>query len=378
MADNNLDKALAFLGTSLQSLVQQANGPVDLQNLHTKIAKRSLTGDHLNGGTVINFASTGIKDESTKQQILVKDSGVELGNLLVGQVKGNLSVENSITARSIVVDVLEVKELKTDLKLGQSAPLEITVSKGESLVGKGILMKGQGSTKQLIFTVNPDKFTSTENFELIKDREFRIDGTSVLSNSTLGPGVVKSNLRELGRLRGLIVDGSASFGQYVFYDDNTNRFGIGIENPNAGLSVCEDGVEVILGTKDQIKGCVGTFASVPFDIVTDNTARITIGSSGNITLGNTAEGHIQVHVHGKLAIGVKTIDPRVDIHVAGAIKFNERIHEYLDAPPEAGTYSTGSIVWNTRPEVGRCVGWVCVRAGSPGSWMPFGEIKQSG
>lgn len=378
MADNNLDKALAFLGTSLQSLVQQANGPVDLQNLHTKIAKRSLTGDHLNGGTVINFASTGIKDESTKQQILVKDSGVELGNLLVGQVKGNLSVENSITARSIVVDVLEVKELKTDLKLGQSAPLEITVSKGESLVGKGILMKGQGSTKQLIFTVNPDKFTSTENFELIKDREFRIDGTSVLSNSTLGPGVVKSNLRELGRLRGLIVDGSASFGQYVFYDDNTNRFGIGIENPNAGLSVCEDGVEVILGTKDQIKGCVGTFASVPFDIVTDNTARITIGSSGNITLGNTAEGHIQVHVHGKLAVGVKTIDPRVDIHVAGAIKFNERIHEYLDAPPEAGTYSTGSIVWNTRPEVGRCVGWVCVRAGSPGSWMPFGEIKQSG
>ena len=378
MADNNLDKALAFLGTSLQSLVQQANGPVDLDNLHTRILKRSLTGDHLNGGTVINFASTGIKDESTKQQILVKDSGVELGNLLVGQVKGNLSVENSITARSIVVDVLEVKELKTDLKLGQSAPLEITVSKGESLVGKGILMKGQGSTKQLIFTVNPDKFTSTENFELIKDREFRIDGTSVLSNSTLGPGVVKSNLRELGRLRGLIVDGSASFGQYVFYDDNTNRFGIGIENPNAGLSVCEDGVEVILGTKDQIKGCVGTFASVPFDIVTDNTARITIGSSGNITLGNTAEGHIQVHVHGKLAVGVKTIDPRVDIHVAGAIKFNERIHEYLDAPPEAGTYSTGSIVWNTRPEVGRCVGWVCVRAGSPGSWMPFGEIKQSG
>ena len=378
MADNNLDKALAFLGTSLQSLVQQANGPVDLDNLHTRILKRSLTGDHLNGGTVMNFASTGIKDESTKQQILVKDSGVELGNLLVGQVKGNLSVENSITARSIVVDVLEVKELKTDLKLGQSAPLEITVSKGESLVGKGILMKGQGSTKQLIFTVNPDKFTSTENFELIKDREFRIDGTSVLSNSTLGPGVVKSNLRELGRLRGLIVDGSASFGQYVFYDDNTNRFGIGIENPNAGLSVCEDGVEVILGTKDQIKGCVGTFASVPFDIVTDNTARITIGSSGNITLGNTAEGHIQVHVHGKLAVGVKTIDPRVDIHVAGAIKFNERIHEYLDAPPEAGTYSTGSIVWNTRPEVGRCVGWVCVRAGSPGSWMPFGEIKQSG
>ena len=378
MADNNLDKALAFLGTSLQSLVQQANGPVDLDNLHTRILKRSLTGDHLNGGTVINFASTGIKDESTKQQILVKDSGVELGNLLVGQVKGNLSVENSITARSIVVDVLEVKELKTDLKLGQSAPLEITVSKGESLVGKGILMKGQGSTKQLIFTVNPDKFTSTENFELIKDREFRIDGTSVLSNSTLGPGVVKSNLRELGRLRGLIVDGSASFGQYVFYDDNTNRFGIGIENPNAGLSVCEDGVEVILGTKDQIKGCVGTFASAPFDIVTDNTSRINVSANGHILLGNLNEGPVQVTVHGKLAIKVNVPDPDVDLHVNGPVRFHGHLQAYADSSPDNGTYKNGDIVWNNAPRVGGYVGWVCVRAGSPGDWHPFGPITQAG
>jgi hypothetical protein len=378
MADNNLDKALAYLGTSLQSLVQQANGPVDLEHLHTKIAKRSLTGDHINGGTIINFASTGIKDESTKHQITVKDSGVEFGTVSINQVKGNLSVENSFTAKSITVDVLEVKELKTDLKLGQSAPLEITVSNGETLVGKGLLLKGQGSTKQFIFNVNPDKFVSTEHIELIKEREYRIDGTPVLSATALGPGVVKSSLRELGRLRGLIVDGSASIGQYVFYNDDTNRLGVGIESPNAGLSVCEDGVEVMVGTKDQSRGMIGTFASVPFDIVTDSTARITIGSSGNITLGNTSEGHIQVHVHGKLAVGVKTIDSRADVHVAGAIKFNERIHEYLDAPPESGTYTTGSIVWNTKPEVGRCVGWVCVRAGSPGSWMPFGEIKQAG
>jgi hypothetical protein len=378
MAENNLDKALAYLGTSLNSLVTQANGPVDLQHLHTKIAKRSLTGDHLNGGTIINFASTGIKDEATKQQITIKDSAVEITNLTVGQLKGDLSVENAIKAKTITVDVLEVKELKTDLKLGQSAPLEITVSKGESLAGKGMLLKGQGSTKQFIFNVNPDKFISTEHIELIKEKEFRIDGTPVLSSTALGPGIVKSSLRELGRLRGLIVDGSASIGQYVFYNNDTNRLGVGIESPNAGLSVGEDGIEVMIGTKDQSRGMIGTFASVPFDIVTDNTARISIGSSGNITLGNTAEGHIQVHVHGKLAVGVKTIDPRVDVHVAGAIKFNERIHEYLDAPPEAGTYVTGSIVWNTKPEVGRCVGWVCVRAGSPGSWMPFGEIKQNG
>jgi hypothetical protein len=373
MADNNLDKALAYLGSSLNSLVTQANGPVDLDNLHTRILKRSLTGDHLIGGTIVNFASTGIKDEATTQQLTIKDSGIEVKSLTVGSVKGDLAVENTIAAKTIKVDVLEVKEIKTDLKFGQSAALEITVSGGESLVGKGMLLKGQGPTKQLIFNTNPDKFVSTEHFELIKDREYRIDGTPVLSSTALGLGVVKSNLREVGRLRGLIVDGNVSLGQYIFYNDSTNRFGVGIENPNAGLSVCEDGVEVILGTKDQSRGIVGTFANVPFDIVTDNTARMSVGSSGNITFNSS-----EVILNGKLAIGVRTRDSRVDLHVAGAVKYQDHIHQYLNGIPDSGTYTRGDIVWNTEPDVGRCVGWVCVRAGSPGTWMPFGEIKQSG
>ena len=158
MAENNLDKALAYLGSSLQTLVTQANGPVDLEHLHTKIAKRSLTGDHLNGGTIINFASTGIKDEATGQQISIKDSGVHVKALSTDKINGSIVVENSITAKTITVDVLEVRELKTDLKLSQSAPLEITVSEGETLAGKGLLLKGQGTTKQFIFNINPDKF----------------------------------------------------------------------------------------------------------------------------------------------------------------------------------------------------------------------------
>jgi hypothetical protein len=325
------------------------------------------------GGTIVNFASTGIKDQASSQQLTIKDSGIEINNLTVGAVKGNLSVENTLTVNTIKVDVLEVRELKTDLKLGQSAPLEITVTGEETLVGKGMLLKGQGSTKQLIFSVKPDKFISTENFELLKDREYRIDGTPVLSATALGAGVTKSNLREVGRLRGLIVDGGVNLGQYVFFNDSTNRFGIGIESPNAGLSVCEDGVEVLLGTKDQSRGLVGTFANVPFDIVTDNTTRISVGSSGNVTFSSS-----EVVINGKLAIGVRTRDSRVDLHVAGAVKYQDHIHQYLNGVPDSGTYTRGDIVWNTEPDVGRCVGWVCVRTGSPGTWMPFGEIKQSG
>jgi hypothetical protein len=118
---------------------------------------------------------------------------------------------------------------------------------------------------------------------------------------------------------------------------------------------------------------IGTFASAAFDIVTDSTARISIGSSGNITFSSS-----EITINGKLTIGVRTRDPRVDLHIAGPIKYQDRIHQYLDGIPDSGTYGRGDIVWNTAPEVGHCIGWVCVRAGSPGSWMPFGEIKQSG
>ncbi len=255
--------------------------------------------------------------------------------------------------------------------------VEFNADKNGSNYGKGIMWKGHGHTRQFIFAKG-DKFVSSESIELLKDQEFRINNNPVLSETQLGTTVVKSNLREVGRLRGLIVDGDLNLNQYLYYNASTDRLGLGIENPNAALSVAEDGVEILIGTSNGSTGKIGTFASNDLDIVTDNTPRISIEGGGNIKLGNKAFGPIQVTVHGKLSVGVKTQDSRADLHVAGAIKFNDRLHQYLNAVPDSGTYDRGSIVWNTEPEVGRCVGWVCVRAGSPGSWMPFGEIKQSG
>ena len=66
--------------------------------------------------------------------------------------------------------------------------------------GKGLMWQGQGTTKQFIFAKD-DKFVSTESIELLKDRTFNINNTPVLSESQLGLSVVKSNLREVGRLR---------------------------------------------------------------------------------------------------------------------------------------------------------------------------------
>jgi hypothetical protein len=133
-------------------------------------------------------------------------------------------------------------------------------------------------------------------------------------------------------------------------------------------------IEVMLGTRDSIKGMVGTYASHDLDIVTDNTSRIAIGANGNIQLGNTKQPPVQVNVHGKLAVKVNMPDPEVDLHVNGAIKFNGKLHKYDRQHPIAGSFNAGDIVWNTEPRVNSFVGWVCVQAGDPGIWSPFGKI----
>ena len=45
-----------------------------------------------------------------------------------------------------------------------------------------------------------------------------------------------------------------------------------------------------------------------------------------------------------------------------------------ERPPESGAFAVGSRVRNTAPAAGGQLGWVCVAAGSPGTWEPFGHI----
>lgn len=44
------------------------------------------------------------------------------------------------------------------------------------------------------------------------------------------------------------------------------------------------------------------------------------------------------------------------------------------APPTTGTWTRNTIVWNSAPSAGGVIGWVCVTAGTPGTWKSFGTI----
>jgi hypothetical protein len=372
MNKTNIDQALAALADALKGQDPDSflTSPKEFIK---KIPFRSLSGDHINGGKIQNFASTGIADQASTQQLLLKDDGVHITSLTVDHIQ-DLGVAGTVTASVIKTDVLEVKEIKADITFEKDIPI---VFSSKNLEGKGLLWAGQGNTKQFIFAANPDRFFVSENLDFARGKSITVNNIKLIDEKELGPTITKSNLREVGRLNGLIVDGDVSIGQYLTFYSSTNRLGLGTDSPNAALSVCEDGIEVVVGTKDSVRGYIGTHASHSLDIVTDNSARIIIAAGGNIQLGNPKLPPVQVSVHGKLSVRVSTPDPEVDLHVAGAVKFGNRLQRVDRSYPTAGSYNQGDIVWNSEPMINRYVGWVCVQAGTPGLWEPFGKIGNS-
>lgn len=361
MNRKHLDQALAALADALESQspdTAQLN-PLDLvQNL----PDRAINGNKINGGKILNFASAGIQDNAKKTQLTLSESGVDIERLKVGIISQDLHVEGTIKA-----DTLEVKHLNTDIQFDKKTSLEFD---GHS---KGIVWKVDKTAKQFILT-DRGTFFSSESIDVHNGKSYSINGVTVLNETELGPTVTKSNIRELGRLRGLAVDGHVNINSYLFYNADSDRIGLGTEEPKAALTVAEDMIEVSLGTRDESKGFVGTHQNHAFDIVTGDVERVSIAANGNITLGNTKLPPVQVGIHGKLAVRVPMPDPDVDLHVNGAIKYSGHSHRYDKNAPTAGSYNRGDIVWNTEPKVEGYIGWVCVIAGAPGTWTPFGKI----
>jgi hypothetical protein len=241
--------------------------------------------------------------------------------------------------------------------------------------GKGLIWAGRGHTKQLVYQPSPDRFFISETIDLAKDKHLSINGIKIIDDQELGTSIIKSNLREVGRLRGLVVDGSMSINQFLYYNATSDRLGLGTEEPNAALSICDEGVEIVVGAREYNKAGIGAYNSSDLELITDNTTRVTISAGGNIELGNRNNGPIQVSVHGTMGINVGTPDPRTVLHIGGAIKFNDTLHLKGTRTPEGGSFKQGDIVWNSEPQQRQSIGWVCIQSGTPGIWAAFGEIR---
>jgi len=366
---NELNNILASLGEAINQEIISAPAPA------LEINDRSISGNKLNGGLYANFASTGIKDNATYagEPIFVVDNEkitttvpIAVSTILNPlTVKGNLSVEGEITAHK-----LHVNEITSDTRTERTTPLEFKGEGNEAPFNKGIIWSGAGPTRQFMYRDGNPRFFSSESIDLQSEKDYKINNTTVLSETELGTAVVKSNLRRVGTLQTLKVAGNVTIGEYLFWDNDSMRLGIGIDAPNGDLSIGSMDHEFIIAGNDDREFNVGTWSTARLNIITDNTTRISISASGAIQLND------KVNINGKLGVGVKNFEADVDITTAGPVRFQGKKQEVSDTIPTNGNYAQGDIIWNSNPQATSYVGWICTRSGTPGVWNTFGHISQ--
>lgn len=332
-----------------------------------------ISGNLIKGGTISNFASTGIKDNSTKQTLIIEDDKITVKTASIETLDRNLTVRGDVKIYGILdAGFIRTTEIVTNQRYEKQF-LEFASPTGES-TGSGLLWLG-GKTRQILLRVDPDRFWVTEHIDLPEEKSIMFGGIPALSRDKLGTEVVHSNLRSLGTLNNLTVSGEVNIGDHIFYNPISQRFSLGIEEANGLFSVYDyvNNVELIIEGSENGYGKIGTYSNKGLELVTGDQARISITESGNITLGHEYKDSTITRIYGKLSVGVK--NPTEQFEVAGNMKMGNRLFANGDTAPVSGQYQKGDMVWNSNPKEGSYVGWICISSGNPGVWKPFGKIE---
>lgn len=198
----------------------------------------------------LKFSTQGITDLATKESLVV-------------------------TNGRITVDTVEPKS-QLAFVAGNFADLE----------NKGVRWTDNRRSKSLVYK---DASLWTDlSIDLAEEQEYKINRATVLSFTELGNTVTKSNLKQVGTLRSLEVDGPTVLGGFFYAASELNRVGINTDSPAGALGIVENNVELVLGSNKNGYAMIGTHSSDSLDIITDNTVRITVATNGDVV------------VHGKL------------------------------------------------------------------------------
>jgi len=355
------------------SLETLATAIEDLQNQpapEPKINDRQLSGNKIHGGRITEFSSKGIKDKATDYVLTVNDDGIHVDVAQIKTIANDLAVNGDLTVQGTVhAQRMHVEEVTADIRNERTDPLQFIGKSNKTAYGKGLIWPGGEYTKQFILQERPDRFFATESIELRGNKIYMINGQNVLSQEALGTTVTKSNLKSLGTLESLTVDGHVTIDNFINYDANTQRIGIGTDAPNGTVSVVSWDHEFVIDHTEERKFKIGTYTTGAIDIITDDTARISVEANGNITV------HNKTVFKNTVGIGVKNYANDADLTVAGPVRFQDKKFEVGSEVPEDGTYKVGDVIWNSKPKSGGHVGWICVRAGTPGTWKTFGPIS---
>jgi len=205
--DNTLDFDVADFTITLDGDLSGSATVTNLGNatLTATIAANSValgadtTGDYVSslvagtGVTLSNNSGEGATPTIAIGQAVATNSNVQFNDVSAGgnvTITGNLTVNGTTTTVNSTTVTIDDK----NLELGSTeSPTDASAD------GGGITLKGN-TDKTFNWVDATDSWTSSEHLNLLTGKEFKINGTSVLSATTLGSGVTASSLTSVGTI----------------------------------------------------------------------------------------------------------------------------------------------------------------------------------
>ena len=207
-------------------------------------------------GTGININTDTISGPAT----LTIDPAAVGDNTGAVRIKGDLYVDGTqFIVNSTTIEL-------ADFNVG----IATTVGTDALLDGAGIGIGSTGIRKTLTWNDTSDSLKSSENFDVASGKVYKVDGTSVLSNTTLGSSVVNSSLTSVGTLGSLSVGNVYSTGIITASSFSGNASSATFAT-NAGIAT-------------NLKG--GVIGNIPYQSAADTTAFLTNGDSGKVLQSN--------------------------------------------------------------------------------------------
>jgi hypothetical protein len=276
-------------------------------------------------GKVANSATTATST-NTNSAIVARDSS---GNFSAGTITANLTgnISGTAPAGTLTGTTLASNVVSSSLtSVGTLTSLAVT---GDLTVDTSTLKVDSTNNRVGVVNASPAyPLDVTGNANLSSGSAYKINGTDVLSGTTLGSGVTASSLTSVGTLTSLTVSGGATFAS------TSGNFGIGTTSPvdTDGFGKALDvrsatGGQLIIRDSDDTTR-YGRFA---YD-GTDNSAWVEATGTGSLIRFRTAGTQkMSLDASGNLAVdtntlyvdatnnrvGIGTATPSTPLHVVG-------------------------------------------------------------
>lgn len=185
---------LNFGGAATALTIGATSGTLTLRNSATAVS--GTLG--VNGGSLTTSNNTFDLLDTTATTVTFARAAT---SLTMGATTGTTTIRNSLvvtgdftvngTTTTINSTITSVDDIVVELG-ATTSPSDATAA------GGGIALLG--STTKSITWSSTNGWTSTEHFNLASGKDYRINGTSVLSSTTLGSGITSSSLTSVGTI----------------------------------------------------------------------------------------------------------------------------------------------------------------------------------